>query len=204
MTVVYFLFKNFVNLEMFCYTPFMKLIVGLGNPGEKYKHTRHNAGFLALDYILNDGDGFMEAVPSHEFKSEVYTLKKDNNKIILLKPLTYMNDSGQALKVICNFYKLDYKTDLIIVHDEVDLPFNTIKLAVGSSAAGHNGVQSIIDNLGTQEFQRIRIGVETRATRAELPTDAFVLQNFTDDELRALDQEIFPKIKAEIEKFISQ
>lgn len=181
----------------------MKLIVGLGNPGEKYKQTRHNAGFMALDYILGESDGYIEAMLSHEFKSEVHTIKKGAEKIIFLKPQTYMNDSGQALKVICNFYKLDYKTDLIIIHDEVDLPFGTMKLASNSSAAGHNGVQSIIDNLGTQDFQRLRIGVETRASRAELPTDAFVLQDFTDEELRALDQEIFPKIKTEIEHFIN-
>ena len=85
----------------------MKLIVGLGNPGEKYKNTRHNAGFLALDFILNDGDGFMEAKPSHEFKSEMFTCRQGARKAIFLKPQTYMNDSGQALKIICNFYKID-------------------------------------------------------------------------------------------------
>jgi len=182
----------------------MKLIVGLGNPGEQYKNTRHNAGFLALDFVLNDGDEFMEAKPSHEFKSEMYSLQKDGHKIILLKPLTYMNDSGQALKVICNFYKMDLAKDLLVIHDDVDLPFGTFRPTESSSAAGHNGIQSIIDNLGTQNFPRLRIGIEARASRADLPTEAFVLQNFTDQELTQLNSEIFPQIKKAVENFITQ
>lgn len=181
----------------------MKLIVGLGNPGERYKNTRHNAGFLALDFILNEGDGFMEARPGHEFKSETFTLEKSGQKIIFLKPQTYMNDSGQALKVICNFFKLDFAKELLVIHDDVDLPFGTIRLAKNSSAAGHNGVQSIIDNIGIQDFNRLRIGIETRASRDEMPTENFVLQNFSDEELTKLKNEIFPKIKEEVEKFIA-
>jgi len=180
----------------------MKLIVGLGNPGEKYKQTRHNAGFLALDFVLNDGDGFMMARPGHEFKSETFSLEKDGQKIIFLKPQTYMNDSGQALKVICNFYKLDLTKDLLVVHDDTDLPLGTIRMTDSSSSAGHNGIKSIIENLGSQEFNRLRIGVESRPSRDGLPTDVFVLQNFSDEELKKLNDEVFPKAKIEIEKFI--
>lgn len=180
----------------------MKLIVGLGNPGDKYKYTRHNAGFLALDFILNDGDGFMQAKPSHDFKSEVFTLQDGENKIILMKPQTYMNDSGQALKTICNFYKMDLSKDLLVIHDETDLPFGTIRATPSSSSAGHNGVQSIIDNLGTQDFNRIRVGVESRVSRDDMPTENFVLQNFSDEEMKKLQDEIFPQIKTEVEKFI--
>jgi PTH1 family peptidyl-tRNA hydrolase len=189
----------------------MKIIVGLGNPGERYKNTRHNAGFLAVDFILKF-DGYMAARPSHEFKSEVHTLisptaasgqREDGQKIIFLKPQTYMNDSGQALKVICNFYKLDYAKELLVLHDEVDLPFGTYRFTDSSSAAGHNGVKSIIENLGTQDFARIRIGVENRANREQMPTDAFVLQDFTPDELQKLNSDIFPKIKDEVEKFLA-
>lgn len=189
----------------------MKLIVGLGNPGDKYKNTRHNAGFLAVDFCLNDGDGFMTAKPSHEFKSEMFTWLPDgdynnhhgNGRVVFLKPQTFMNDSGQALKVICNFYKMDFKKDLLVIHDDVDLPFGEIRTTESSSSAGHKGVQSIIDNLNTQDFNRIRIGIENRESRRELPTEAFVLKNFTSDELNKLQNEIFPKIKLEIEKFIS-
>lgn len=180
----------------------MKLIVGLGNPGEKFNNTRHNVGFLAVDFVLNDGDGFMQAVQSHEFKSEMHALQLGEEKIIFLKPQTYMNDSGQALKVICNFYKLDLSKDLLVVHDEVDLPFGEIRLSKNASAAGHNGIKSIIENLGTQDFQRLRIGVESRASKGEMPTDDFVLQNFSDEDLKTLQADIFPKIKLEIEKFI--
>jgi len=181
----------------------MKLIVGLGNPGKKYEHTRHNAGFLALDYIFNDNDGFMTAKPSHEFKSEMFTWTDGNNKVIFLKPQTFMNDSGQALKVLCNFYKLDLAKDLLVIHDDVDLPFGSLRLSVDASAGGHKGVQSIIENLGTQNFFRLRIGVETRASRDQLPTDAFVLQDFTDEELKKLEADVFPRIKTEAEKFIA-
>ncbi len=182
----------------------MKIIVGLGNPGEKYKHTRHNAGFLALDFILNDGDGFMQAKPSREFKSEMFSLQLNKEKLIFLKPQTYMNDSGQALRVICNFYKLDLNQDLLVIHDEVDLPFGAVRLCSGSSAAGHNGVQSIIDNLGTQAFQRLRIGIENRTLKNNLPTEAFVLQDFTADEEAKLSDDVFPRVKLEVEKFLGQ
>lgn len=179
----------------------MKLIVGLGNPGEKYRQNRHNAGFSALDFILND-DGFMAAKPSHEFKSDMFTWTDGKEKVIFLKPQTFMNDSGLALIAVCSFYKLDPASDLLIVHDEVDLPFGAIKPAFNSSAAGHKGVQNIIDNLGTQNFSRLRIGVETRASREQLPTDAFVLQNFTDEETKKLQEEIFPKVDFEVKKFL--
>lgn len=182
----------------------MKLVVGLGNPGEKYKITRHNAGFMALDFILGDGDGFMQAKPSHEFKSEMYTWLDGGKKVIFLKPQTYMNDSGQALKIVCNFYKMDLAKDLLVIHDEADLPFGAIRLNNDSSSAGHNGVQSIIDNLGTQNFSRLRIGVESRASRDDLPTDVFVLQNFSDNEMKKLQSDIFPKIREEVEKFIQK
>ncbi len=182
----------------------MKLIVGLGNPGEQYKHTRHNAGFLALDFILKEGDGFMTTRPSREFKSEMFTWQQDGKKVIFLKPQTFMNDSGQALEIICNFYKMDLAKDLLVIHDDSDLPFGAIRATDSSSSAGHNGVQNIIDNLGTQDFHRIRIGVETRTTRDDIPTDAFVLQNFSDDELSKLQNDILPKVKAAVENFLNK
>lgn len=189
----------------------MKLIVGLGNPGEQYKTTRHNAGFMALNFLLNN-DGFMDAKPSHEFKSEMYTWQSGaqgagqtaTQKVIFLKPQTYMNDSGQALKVICNFYKLDLSKDLLVIHDDTDLPFGEIKATGSSSSAGHNGVQSIIDNIGTQNFNRVRIGVDTRQSRDDMPTDAFVLQDFSDGELKKLREDVLPKVETEIKSFLNK
>ena len=180
----------------------MKIIVGLGNPGDRYKNTRHNAGFLALDFILSY-DGYMTAKPSHEFKSEMHTWQGEKDKVIFLKPQTYMNDSGQALKVICNFYKIDLKTDLLVIHDEVDIPFGMVRVTPSSGDAGHNGVKSIIENLGTQDFNRVRIGIENRSSKADMPTEAFVLQDFTPEELEKLKSDIFLKVKEEVEKFIA-
>ena len=182
----------------------MKILVGLGNPGKKYEQTRHNAGFLAIDFILKSNDDFITAKPSHEFKSEMYTWNSGDEKIIFIKPQTFMNDSGQALRVICNFYKMDLSKDLLVIHDEIDLPFGDLRLSSNSSAAGHNGVKSIIENLGTQNFRRLRIGVESRKARTEMPTDAFVLQNFTSEELEQLEKNIFPKTSACITDFIQQ
>ncbi len=190
----------------------MKLIVGLGNPGEKYKNTRHNAGFMALDYLLSF-DGFMDAKPGHEFKSDIFSWSNkipsgvegqnsSGEKILFVKPQTYMNDSGQALKVICNFYKLDLSKDLLVIHDDTDLPLGEIRITNSSSSAGHNGVQSIIDNIGTQDFNRVRIGVDTRQSRDDMPTEAYVLQNFTDIEQKKLREEVLPKVETEIKKFI--
>ena len=186
----------------------MKLIVGLGNPGDKYKNTRHNVGFMALNFILGY-DGYITARPSHEFKSEMFTWtppvdasEHGENKIIFLKPQTYMNDSGQALQDICNFYKLDLEKDLLVIHDEIDLPFGSMRLSKDSAAAGHNGVKSIIENLGTQNFNRLRVGIEARTSREEKPTDVFVLENFTEAESATLQNDVFIKIKDVVEEFI--
>jgi PTH1 family peptidyl-tRNA hydrolase len=185
----------------------MKIIVGLGNPGEKYKNTRHNLGFLAIDFILGF-DGYITAKPGHDFKSEMFTWQpisenhEPNQKVIFLKPQTYMNDSGLVIKVISNFYKIDLQKDLLVIHDEVDLPFGEMKFTESSSAAGHNGIKSIIQEIGTQDFSRLRVGVESRANREDMPTDAFVLQNFTPEQQDQLATDILPKIKLEIEKFI--
>lgn len=113
-----------------------------------------------------------------------------------------MNLSGQAVKHIADFYKVDLAKDILILHDEVDLPFGKIKLTSSSSAAGHNGVQNIIDEFGSKDFHRIRIGVESRESRHDMPTDAFVLRPFLHNELERLDSEIFPKVSEHIKNFI--
>lgn len=177
----------------------MKIIVGLGNPGDKYKNTRHNAGFLALDYYLEG----KEAIKCQsKFGGNICEIHFHATKTFFIKPQSFMNKSGEVVKEICSFYKVDFTKDLLVIHDEIDLKFGYYKLAHDSSPAGHNGVKSIIDNLGTQEFSRLRIGIETRANRQEMPTDDFVLQNFSKDEIKILNNELFPKINDEIETFI--
>jgi len=157
----------------------MRIVAGLGNPGKKYEHTRHNAGWLALDYILRT----MEVAAEHEkFKAVLKETGSGTGKVLFVYPQNFMNNSGPVLAELLNFYKLG-PSDLLVVHDEVDLPLGTLRFTENSSSAGHNGVQSIIDALGTSEFRRVRIGIETRADKAVPPTDAFVLQEFLPEEL---------------------
>lgn len=175
----------------------MKLIVGLGNPGEKYQHTRHNAGFLAVDYYLKNLSPDWQS----KFKSEICQLVSGTEIIMFAKPQTFMNNSGEAVKEICDFYKIEPEKDLLVIHDDKDLPIGIsgIREADDSSSAGHNGVQNIIDKLGTQNFHRIRIGIARPDN--QLPTDAFVLQDFPPDDWRIL-QSTLPDINAKIENFL--
>lgn len=152
----------------------MKLIVGLGNPGKKYNKTRHNIGFRVIE----------------ELKS--FDLAQD--KIILLKPDTFMNDSGKAVKKILKYSKLNTR-DLIVIHDDIDLPFGTIRVNKDSSSAGHKGVQSIIDELGTKDFTRIRFGIRPER---KVDTTKFVLKEFTKEEEKQLS-EIIKKAVEQIE-----
>jgi PTH1 family peptidyl-tRNA hydrolase len=179
----------------------MKIIVGLGNPGEKYQNTRHNVGWLALDFFIKNCEFKIEKLKNN-FASNIYEALVNNQKIIFIKPQTFMNNSGQAVKAICEFYKLDVQTDLLVIHDDIDLPLGKLKTTASASSAGHNGVASIIEHLSTQNFHRLRIGVETRQAKTDLPTETFVLQNFTVDEMQKLQTEIFPQIKIEINKFL--
>lgn len=172
----------------------MKFIIGLGNPGKEYEKTRHNAGFLALDFIARmPGVEVLKEEKRLDAIIKEVKLSDSNEKISLVYPQTFMNNSGIAVRKILDFYKQPINS-IIVLHDEVDLPLGTIKFTESSSAAGHNGVSSIIEALGTQDFKRIRIGIESRESRDQIPTDKFVLQNFSEDELKKLPlQEIGEK-----------
>ncbi len=177
----------------------MQLVVGLGNPGKEYERTRHNAGFIALDQIRNkyNQDGVCS---SSKFDAHVYELVVDGTKNLLVYPQTFMNLSGKAVKQIADFYKLSPK-DILVLHDEVDFPVGTIKFTESSGHAGHNGIRSLIEELGTQDFRRIRIGVESREVDSKIPTDAFVLQPFTDEEIQKIPWDnIETRVMAELRK----
>ncbi len=168
----------------------MQLVIGLGNPGKEYGNNRHNVGFLALDHVLKD----LQTIScTSSFDAKICEVHMPN-KIFFVYPQTYMNNSGKSIKQILDFYKLSPK-DILVLHDDVDLPLGTIKFSDDSGSAGHNGVASIIDALGTKEFRRIRIGVENRENKEHLPTDAFVLQNFSKEELEQIP---FENIKARV------
>jgi PTH1 family peptidyl-tRNA hydrolase len=143
----------------------MKLIVGLGNPGEKYIHTRHNLGFLVLEHFFKDfspsydGQWHMEK----KFKGEIAELSwqpKEGEavKVILLKPQTFMNLSGESVKAVAEYYQIDPE-DIWVIHDELDLPLGSLKIRVGGTSAGHKGIQSMMDHLGTEKFWRFRMGI---------------------------------------------
>lgn len=173
----------------------MKIIFGLGNPEEKYIGTRHNIGFAFLDKLqkeLNFPDFSLE----NKFKAELS--KKE--EIILAKPQTFMNLSGEAVRAILDFYKLT-PADIIVLHDDLDIKIGEYKIATDSRSAGHNGVQNIIDNLGTQQFMRARIGVgqeQDGVLACRLDAHDFVLQKFSAEELekiKAIEKNILEEIK---------
>ena len=132
----------------------MKLIIGLGNPGSDYAHTRHNLGFVVVsDYAAAHGATFQ---PKPKFKAEIAELQHGSQKIILAKPTTYYNLSGEAVRAISDFYKIT-PADILIVHDELDLPFGTIRTRIGGGSAGNNGVANVTEHLGA-DTARLRIG----------------------------------------------
>ena len=142
----------------------MKLIVGLGNPGEKYEKTRHNVGFMVLERFLKDYESIRETVweDSAKFKSDILQIEwqpktGEFEKVILAKPKTYMNNSGMAVLLISSFYKIS-PADIWIIHDEFDLPLGSMKIRFGGASAGHHGVESIINILKTDKFWRFRMG----------------------------------------------
>jgi len=177
----------------------MKLIVALGNPGEKYKNTRHNVGFMALDlYLASNAPGIR---PELFKKASAYIYKTAS--AIFAYPQTYMNNSGEAIKALVDFFKIDPEKNLLIIQDEIDLPFEEIRSSINASAAGHKGIKNIIDKLGTQNFFRLRIGIESREDKSKPETESFVLQNFTEDEKKKLADPIFPEVGKTITSFLS-
>lgn len=157
----------------------MKIIIGLGNPGQNYQNTRHNAGFLVIDEFaaMNNFPAFR---PAKKFEALVSEENPNNEKVILAKPQTFMNNSGFTPKKMAAHYKIPLE-NLIIVHDDIDLPLGTIKIVKNRGSAGHKGVESIIKELGEEDFVRLRIGVLPEKGKPKKP-EKFVLQNFSKNE----------------------
>ncbi|BBH27648.1 aminoacyl-tRNA hydrolase [Intestinibaculum porci] len=133
----------------------MKLIVGLGNPGKKYDGTRHNTGFMCLDAIA---EAFSVDITNKKFDGLYTKFKYHGEDIILLKPQTYMNNSGLSVIQTMKYFKIDVD-DLLVIYDDMDLPVGKLRLRESGSAGGHNGVKSIIAHVGTKNFKRIRVGI---------------------------------------------
>ncbi len=135
----------------------MKLIIGLGNPGKEYSNTRHNAGFLALDIVAKK---LNVEINRKAFDSLTGKTMYKGQLVLLMKPQTYMNLSGEAVRKAVNYYQLNPQEDLIVIYDDLDINYGQIRLRSKGSAGGHKGMKSIIANIKTQEFPRIRIGIE--------------------------------------------
>ncbi len=152
------------------------LITGLGNPGREYRLTRHNVGFMAIDALVKEWSLTTQKIQS---KAIITTGNIKGNKVILAKPQTYMNLSGQAVSGLMNFYKISLD-HLLVIHDDIDLPFGTIRIRPGGGSAGQKGVGSIIERLGTQEFARMRLGVGRPPGQME--SADYVLQSFSKED----------------------
>lgn len=161
----------------------MKLIVGLGNPGKEYEGTRHNCGFMVIDRLA---DKLNVSVDQNKFKGLYTKIKYHGEDIILLKPQTYMNLSGESVNAIMNFFKID-KEDLLVIYDDLDMPVGKLRLRKTGSAGGHNGIKNIIAHLNSQDFKRIRVGIDRHKY---MKVADYVLSNFTKTEKEAIDQGI--------------
>lgn len=153
------------------------LVAGLGNPGAKYALTRHNIGFMALD-VLNES--LDRARWSDQHKAQVVKTKIKDDVVILAKPQTFMNLSGQSVVALMNFYKIPQE-NLITVHDEIDQPFKAIKIQKNRGHGGHNGIRNISELLGSPDYQRLRLGVG-RPENPNIPVADYVLNNFLAEE----------------------
>lgn len=154
----------------------MKVIVGLGNPGKEYEHTRHNIGFEVID-VLSRQLGI--PLDQSKFKGLYGIGFHNGEKVLLLKPLTYMNLSGESIRAVMDYYQRDLE-DLLIIYDDLDLPVGKIRLRQKGSAGGHNGIKSTVAHLGTQQFNRIRIGIDRPQSGMSIPD--YVLGRFNKDE----------------------
>ena len=172
----------------------MFLVIGLGNPGQKYQQTRHNAGFMAIHALGEKYDfpAFRLDKKSNSLISEGFI---NNEKLILAKPQTFMNNSGTAVKSLYTKYKILDTRYLILVHDDIDLPVGTIRISTNSGSAGHKGIDSIINAIGTKNFTRIRIGILPKPEKPK-NVDQFVLKKFTKEENEIIEQTIESSTRA--------
>lgn len=158
----------------------MKLIIGLGNPGEQYQTSRHNSGFLVLDHLAEQEELSLQKQGFDSFFAKGVLA---GEAVILAKPQTYMNLSGAAVEKIMNYFKITTE-DLLVVHDDLDLPFATVRLKQGGGTGGHRGLSSIIQHIGSSDFLRVRIGIGKPARKTMI--EGYVLAPFSGEEIKVL------------------
>lgn len=175
-----------------------KLIIGLGNIGAQYDGTRHNSGFMVLDALAQAHNAPWQE--KAKFKASIAELQLHGQKVILAKPTTFYNASGEAAQAIASFYKLK-PSDILVIHDELDLPFGTIRTRIGGSSAGNNGIKSLAAHLG-EAFARIRIGIANESL-ASRDAAEFVLERFNSEEQKNIAG-LGEQAQAFIETFVRQ
>lgn len=173
----------------------MKLIAGLGNPGEQYDRTRHNVGFVVLDRLARRASSGSPPPARSRFHGAVVETEFGGEKTLLLKPLTFMNRSGQAVAEAARFYQLDPAKDVLVIVDDTAIPCGSIRLRSEGSAGGHNGLSDIEQKLGTNAYARLRIGVDAPGS---IPQKDYVLGRFRPDQLELLEGALEDAVNAAV------
>ncbi len=173
------------------------LIAGFGNPGREYRNTRHNVGFRLIDSVVSE---FNTKLTKVQFKAMTGTIELDNARIILAKPQTFMNLSGQAVAALMRFYKIPLDK-VLVAHDDIDLPLGTIRIRPGGGSGGQKGLASTIEKLGTQDFPRMRIGIGRPSGSQEAA--GYVLQEFSNSDEKVL-QDVLPQAVEAIKVFVAE
>lgn len=176
----------------------MKLIFAQGNPGIEYKNTRHNIGFQIVDAYADKHN--LSFTDKTKFFASVAEGNIQGEKVLLVKPLTFYNDTGKSARSLIDFYKLTINEDVLVIHDDIALPFGTIRTREKGSDGGNNGIRSLNAHLG-QEFKRIRIGMQTELSH-QIDAATFVLGNLTNDEQATVTKDILPEAMKIIDTFI--
>ena len=197
MADIFELFKKISSENTVSREPISHIVVGLGNPGAQYLHTRHNAGFLAIDYICNK---YNARVNKSAHKGLVGEATIAGKRVLLVKPQTFMNLSGECVRAALDFYKIKPERH-IIIYDDISLDVGRLRVRRDGSAGGHNGIKSIIEHTGTQIFPRIKVGVGQKP-HPNYDLASWVLSEFKDDELKALEG-TFPTVCEGLEKILS-
>lgn len=174
----------------------MKVVVGLGNPGAKYANTKHNVGFVAIDSLAEKWTNNVTSTFS-KFHAHITEVRVHGEKVLLVKPLTYMNLSGEAIRPILDYYKVEIE-DVVVIYDDLDMMLGKLRFREKGSAGGHNGIKSIIQHLGTEIFKRVKIGIGRPSYQ---PVVDYVLSSFTKEEAEMV-QETVGRIDLAIEDWV--
>ena len=197
MADIFELFKKISSENTVSREPISYIVVGLGNPGVQYLHTRHNAGFLALDHICKKYGANINKSSNKGLVGEATIAGK---RVLLVKPQTFMNLSGECVRPLLDFYKIS-ADNLIVIYDDISLPVGRLRVRRDGSAGGHNGIKSLIEHLGTQSFPRIKVGVGEKPHH-DYDLASWVLSEFSDNDLKTLEA-TFPTVCEGLEKILT-